>query len=189
MIHIDDAVLNEFLDRELDTAMQKQVKDHLVSCEDCRERLAEMEGLFAELADLPDVPLMVDLSRQVVARLSAEFKPRPIPRWTFPIIGLQLLVLLAVAIWLWPSVEPDLVVVGRTLPQTAEQLLPDFSLSEAVEPLVRGIESLGEIGAGFGPDSPLPILEGFLIIGVALIIWLAGSGLVLSQGFVMRNNS
>lgn len=188
MTHIDDALLNEYLDRQLDTAVLAQVEEHLTTCAACQARLEEMERLFVGLADLPEVPLMVDLSQQVVARISAEFKPRPIPRWTFPIIGLQMLAVLALVIWLWPSIQPELAGIGRTVPQTAEQLLPDFSLSEAFEPLISGIESLGELGAAVSPDSPLPILEGFLIIGAALVIWLAGSGLVLSRSFVIRNN-
>jgi anti-sigma factor RsiW len=189
MVHIDDSLLNEFLDRQLDAATQKRVADHLAKCDDCRERLTEMEGLFAALAEMPEAPLMVDLSRQVVARLSAEFQPRPMPRWTFPVIALQLLVTLALFIWVWPAAQPVLETAGRTLAQAAGQLQPDFSMSEAVAPLVNTLENLSELGEAVGPNSPLPVLEGFLIIGLTLILWLAGSGLLLRQSLAVQNKS
>ena len=188
MNHLNDTFLNEYLDQQLDPAAHERISVHLAGCSECRERLAEMEQLFTTMANLPEVPLMTDLSQRVVARISAEFKPRPIPRWTFPVIVLQLVAVLVVAIWLGPSMQPDLDSVGRNFSQTAEQLMPNLSLSEVVEPLLSGIKSLGELGEAVGPDAPLPILEGFLIIGLALIVWLAGSGLILSRSFVMRNN-
>jgi hypothetical protein len=141
------------------------------------------------LEEVEDVPLMVDISRQVVARLSAEFQPRPMPRWTFPIIALQLLAALALFIWVWPAAQPVLETAAQTLPQAAGQFLPDFSLSDAVEPLINGLESLSELGEAVGPNSPLPVLEGFLIIGLALILWLAGSGLLLRQSLAVQNKS
>lgn len=189
MTHIDDSLLNEYLDHQLDGAARERVRAHLAGCKDCRERLAETEWLFTSLEQLPEAPLMVDLSRQVVERISAEFKPRPIPRWTIPIVALQMLAALALFIWLWPFAQPMLESAGQTLPQTAEQLLPDFSLVEALEPLAGGMENLGEIGAAISPDSPLPILKGFLIIGLALILWLTGSGLLLRQSLIMQNDS
>jgi hypothetical protein len=189
MNHIDDDLLNEYLDEQLDAAMGKRVDAHLAGCYDCRERLAEMRQLFATMAELPEASLGVDLSRRVVARLSAEFRPRPIPRWTFPIIAVQKLVALALFVWLWPSVQPALETAGRTLPETAELLLPAFSLFDVVEPLFDGLERLSELGQTIGPDSPLPILEGFLIIGLAFILWLAGSGLLLRQSLTVQQKS
>jgi hypothetical protein len=95
----------------------------------------------------------------------------------------------ALFVWLWPSVQPSLETAGRTLPETAELLLPAFSLFDVVEPLFDGLDRLSELGQTIGPDSPLPILEGFLIIGLAFILWLAGSGLLLRQSLTVQQKS
>lgn len=193
MVHIDDSILNEYLDRQLDAAEQERVAGHLAECEDCQERLAEMENLFAGLAVLPEVALAVDLSERVVARLSAEFKPRPIPRWTIPVFALQLVAALVLFIWLWPMVQPVLGNVGELMVETAENLQPNLPLSDVAAPLIdtleSGLERLAEISEGLSPHASLSILEGFLIIGLALILWLAGSGLLLRQSLVIQNNS
>lgn len=188
MSHIDDELLNEYLDGELDRTLFGQVEAHLVGCDACRERVGEMRWLFGSLAEVPEVALGVDLSQRVVARLAAEFKPRPVPRWTFPVVALQLLMALALFVWLWPSVQSGLETVGQILPGTAE-MLPTFSLSDLFEPVVGGLERLGEYGQVIGLDSPLPILEGFLILGLAFILWLAGSGLLLKQSLAMQQKS
>ncbi|MFZ0544880.1 MAG: zf-HC2 domain-containing protein [Candidatus Promineifilaceae bacterium] len=189
MNHIDDYLLNEYLDGQLDAATRMRVGEHLAVCEDCQVRLAEEQALFASLAQMPDVPLTVDLSRQVVARLSAEFKPRPIPRWAIPVVALQVLTAVVLFVWLWPSIQPVLETAGQALPQNIEQILPDLSLSQAVDPLASGAEWLSDLGRALTPDSSLPILEGFLIIGLAFILWLAGSGLLLRQSLATPNKS
>jgi hypothetical protein len=192
MTHFDDTLLNEYLDRQLDAASHERLTVHLAGCEACQARLVEAQQLFEALEGLPEVPLMVDLSRQIVARLSAEFKPRPqpgwtLPRWTFPIIALQLIAALTLFIWLWPGMSSALGTAERELSLTADQLLPDLSLSQILEPLVGSFERLAEIGQAIGPSSTLPIYQGFLIIGLALIFWLAGSGLLLRQSLVAQN--
>lgn len=189
MTHIDNTLLNEYLDEQLETAVLERVEAHLAACASCRERLAGEKQLFAELAELPEIPLTVDLSPSVMARISAEIRPRPLPRWTVPIITLQMAAAAALFIWLWPSALPLLETAGQFLSQTAGQWLSDFSLSETVSPLFEEMDRLGQIGEVIKPDSPLPILEGFLIISLALILWLAGSGLILSQSLILKKES
>jgi RNA polymerase sigma-70 factor (ECF subfamily) len=146
---------------------------------------------YDEMAETLERSLTVDLSERVVARLSAELKPRPIPRWTVPIIGLQFVAALTLFVWLWPVVQLVYENVGEIVGQTAEQLQPDLSFSDVIAPMVDGLASglqgMGDIGGAFNPNSPLPILEGFLIIGLALILWLAGSGLLLKQSLAVQN--
>ena len=189
MAHISDELLNEYLDQQLDTTTHERLTAHLAACDDCQVRLLEAQQLFATLDALPEAPLMVDLSRQVVARLSAEFKPRPLPGWTLPIIVLQMIAALALFIWLWPVMDSALQTVGREVPQAIGRLLPEISLSQLLDPLASSFDRLSELGERLSPDLSLPIYQGILIIGLALILWLAGSGLVLRKSLFMQNNS
>ena len=189
MNHIDETLLNEYLDQQLDVSVREQVNDHLADCAACRERLAEKQQLFVMLKQVEEVPLMVDLSRQVVARLSAEFKPRPIPRWSLPIIAMQMVAALALFIWLWPSVQSFLEKAGQAISRMAIQLQPDLSFSQLINLISGFIDKLGEFGQGISPTSHLPVLEGFLIIGLALLFWLAGTGLVLRQSLTAPNET
>ncbi len=189
MTHISDNLLNEYLDQQLDTAVHERLTAHLTTCNDCQLRLSEAEQLFATLDALPEIPLMGDLSRQVVARLTAEFKPRPLPRWIFPVIVLQMIGALALSIWLWPVIGSALETVGREIPQVAGQLLPELSLSQLLNPLINSFDRLSDLGETLSPDFSLPIYQGFLIIGLALIFWLAGSGLVLRQSLFVQNDT
>jgi hypothetical protein len=78
---------------------------------------------------------------------------------------------------------------GEMVPGPAEQLLPSFSMSQVMEPLNRSVDGLADFGRAFDTGSSLPIFEGFLIIGLALIFWLAGSGLLLRQSLLVENRS
>lgn len=189
MNHISDSVLNQYLDRELETAVREQVAAHLAGCVACQARLAETERLFAAIEGVPEVPLTVDLSPAVVDLLGAELKPHPLPAWMRPVVLVQLVAALALVFWLWPVVGSALETVGDVLPGTAEQLLPSFSLSEMVEPLNRSVDELADFGRTFDTGSSLPMVEGFLIIGLALVLWLAGSGLLLRQSLLVENRS
>lgn len=197
MTHISDNLLNEYLDGALETAVYEQVSAHLAGCEACRVRLAKGQQLFAALDSVPEVPLMVDLSRQVMNRLTAELKPRPLPRWMSQVVAIQMVTALALFVWLWPVMGSAMETAESLLPQSADQMLPSVSLSQLLDPLSSTPDLLSDWGQTleqtlsqiFSPGSSLPILEGFLIIGLALVFWLAGSGLLLRQSLLLQNKS
>ncbi len=75
--HLDDSIINEYLDSALEPVRRAEVESHVAVCPDCAARLAELRALFAALESLPDVPLERDLSSAVMelirrAKLAAQ---------------------------------------------------------------------------------------------------------------------
>jgi hypothetical protein len=125
-MHLDDATLNEFLDRRLTRGSDRQVRDHLTACAACRKRLAALEDLTASLQALPEVRLTHDLVHPVLARV----RPRPAPRLLTWMTALETLAGAALIATIWPRLEAALATV-------AAQLVPP-TLSPWVETLVGG---------------------------------------------------
>ena len=71
LTHLDDVVLNEYLDGALPTEQINGVEAHLAICPACTVRLAEMQQVFAALTNLPDKPAPRDLVPAVLDRLDA----------------------------------------------------------------------------------------------------------------------
>ena len=77
------ALLDDFVDGQLATRDHRRVGDHLAECEGCRMRFASLQGLLAEVSDLPrafDPP--GDLWSGIAPRLSARARPEPTGRWS-----------------------------------------------------------------------------------------------------------
>jgi anti-sigma factor RsiW len=97
MNHLSDEVLNEFLDNALAPEIFAETQAHLAACQQCAAQLAELTGLFADLAALPEIPLDRDLSMAVLARIAPrEPLPRPVP-WVLAFQTLAILLLMTLA--------------------------------------------------------------------------------------------
>ncbi|HSB91290.1 MAG TPA: hypothetical protein VLD63_14845 [Anaerolineales bacterium] len=110
-MHLDDATLNEFLDRRLTRGSDRQARDHLKSCAACRTRLAALEDLTASLQALPEVRLTRDLVHPVLARVRRRSAPRLLTWMT----ALEALAGASLIATIWPRLEADLATVAALL--------------------------------------------------------------------------
>ncbi|MFZ5908520.1 MAG: anti-sigma factor family protein [Chloroflexota bacterium] len=69
MQHINEELLNEYLDDLLDAPARAAADEHLAACASCRRALADLETVTSLLASLPDEPLTRDLTPSVLAGL------------------------------------------------------------------------------------------------------------------------
>lgn len=69
MDHLNDALLNEYLDEALDKAARRRTEAHLASCPPCRARLDDLRTVFQDLGLLGEQPPARDLVPGVLARL------------------------------------------------------------------------------------------------------------------------
>jgi anti-sigma factor RsiW len=67
--HLPEEILNEYLDHALDDESRRRAGAHLAACDDCRRRLAELQGVASLLAGLPEAALRRDLAPSVLAKL------------------------------------------------------------------------------------------------------------------------
>ena len=80
--HISNYTLQAFLDQELSSADQRDVKKHLETCKKCQEAYQSLDKTVQQLTALPEFNLEVDLGAQVIAQLKTEEEiPRGIT-WT-----------------------------------------------------------------------------------------------------------
>ena len=79
--HISLALLQAYLDQELDQAEQQEVLSHLEQCPACQEELSRLESIFTRLDNLPELALDKDLSTSVLAQLQEETKVSPAITW------------------------------------------------------------------------------------------------------------
>jgi predicted anti-sigma-YlaC factor YlaD len=96
--HLDEQLLNMYLDGELDAAAIQAVQSHLDTCEACRAEVAAMQELFAALEELAPVPHLAPgvLERIEPAQRGLEQLPRR--RWLIP--ALQAAAALALLAWI-----------------------------------------------------------------------------------------
>lgn len=102
--HLEEEVLNEYLDGVLDAAAAQLVAEHLAGCTLCAGQLEALRSVFLALDNLPEAPLGHDLARGVLTKITP---PAEIVFSTRARLLLSLQAILAVALVaaLWPVIE------------------------------------------------------------------------------------
>jgi predicted anti-sigma-YlaC factor YlaD len=165
MNHLSESLLNEFLDDELAQETLVAVEAHVAECPECRARVEELRGLFAELKLLADELPSHDLSTLVLTS-----HPGLWLRLMLAVqAGLALGVLIAIFRYTWEYIATLLggLHVWEGLSRPIQFTLPAVQLSlpklPAYEPLI-----------------PLPLLVVTLVIVVAF--WWIGNIRLLRNG-------
>lgn len=177
MTHITNTQLNEYLDNTLAAEQRPAVEAHLATCADCRAALAELAGLFAELATLPDVAFAGDVAPVVVSTLEAEAAATD---WSSWVLAIQAAIGLGLLAWLWPSLQ-QLLQMASGLAETAViplQPQPRLLWQTILTQLTTASEQI-QLGWQFD----LPIEQWLILLISALVAWLVGNRLLfLEQG-------
>jgi len=195
--HLDEALLNEYLDQALAPSARTEVEAHLAHCPDCSARLMELRTLFADLEALPNLPLERDLAPGVLAAARRRSRPEPLASPVLPLI----FVLQAVA---------SISLLGLALPLIAQRFEPltTFQFGEQVSRLLTNVfvglnaswsalltsaqNLVNESAALAQPLQTLPFVSeaGLMICLTAVsLLWLLGNGLLLRPTRVFRSKS
>lgn len=169
MTHLSDGLLNEILDETLAPEARAAAEAHLAACPDCSTRLVELRALFAALDSLAELPLEVDFSPVIVARLGQTTSlPRPI-RW---LTALQAIGAVLAAGLVWPLAKTMLPAWNLPSLQNIFSDLTTFLVQTDFRfpHLVFDLPSLNL-------DLPATTLT-VTLLGAALF-WLAANGLLL----------
>jgi anti-sigma factor RsiW len=174
MSHVNDEELLAYLDDAFDATARTAIEHHLGSCATCRAELARWQALFAEVAALPDETPDVDLTPLVLAALA--------PRWSWRAwlaLTVQIVVALALAIWLLPGLSATLGAVDLTpLWQETSRWIDEqqTALSQAL----RTVESA--LAALRAPQIlQFQPVEWASVLVVAACVWLIGNRLLLKE--------
>lgn len=180
--HPAEITLHAYLDGALDAATHAQVQAHVAGCPTCSARLAQLAALFTALEALPDVPLRRDLTPAVLEALQPARTTLPIPRWAVALQLASAVVLLAFA-WPWLAGRLAGYVAAPLRAQIVAGVLNTWQALFAWWPAL--VTSASELTlpdldvARYAPALQLSPLAWWLLIGSAVVLWLAGNGLLL----------
>ncbi len=177
MQEFNDDLLHEYLDGTLDDETERAVAAHLARSPEARAQLAELEALFASLEALPELALTTDLSVAVVAEIGrGTAVARPLPRWVWGLLVGQVVAAVVLLGPRWSLLWPWL--------GTGRAIATDWLASVQLATLAW----LGEFWTGVTavwqqPNLPtltfdLPTAQWALLLGLALVVWLAGNRLL-----------
>ncbi len=172
MTHLNESLLNEYLDGALDAAAGAAITDHLAACGECRAALADLQAVFFALSEVAEVELAVDLS----ARVTAALVPEPSP-WLRPFLLAQIAAGVGMVTWLWPTVQGWLALAATAVRGALTAIQPiQFGLWERILGWETAV--LQQIQHA-RPAFNLAAGQWAWLIGLALIVWLAGNRLLL----------
>ncbi len=180
--HLDETALHEYLDEALDPTARTEVEAHLAGCSTCAARLAELQVLFTALEFLPEVSLEHDLTPAVLEAIRPAQTTPPALRWA---VVAQLAAAVALLFFAWPRVAGQFANLAsgqmrvQVIAGFANALRVLFSQWPAMlAPATKiGVPSLGV--TRYVPALQLSPLSWWLLIAAALVLWLAGNGLLL----------
>ena len=176
MTHLDDSLLNEYLDGALDPPARQAVEAHLAVCAQCRRQCAVLNRVFGLLAALPEEPLAADL-RPV--------QPLTLPRWLAPLALLQGLAAAALLAAAWPGALDGLDRGWRNLAVwgSAWAGAQHLGLAQTWAALIAAAQhaevTLGAWPLQLGPSPQWPLSSLALLGGSALAAWAAGLRVIL----------
>lgn len=190
-MHIEDTLLNEYLDSPLSPRERASVQSHLESCEACAARLGALRAVFDKLESLPDTPLNRDLSPAVSAAIRARTQPA-LP----PILRLAFAAQALVALALLTSTGP---VFAQYLPQIPIFRFGDLAMTTLartqntfaaeLRALLVSFQQITTGGLDLAGTVTMPSLSplgaGVFAVAVSLL-WLIGNGFLLRPARLRR---
>lgn len=173
MIHLDDALLNEYLDGVLNARQQQEVASHLAACGECRAALADLQQLFTALAEVKELPLAADLSARVLADIAPEPESSP---WLRPLLIAQMATAVLMLGFLWPTIQNWLGVMGTAV-STAIAALPPVEIAIGERLAAWQTTLLAQLRF---PNLPLDLAaaQWGILVALAFAAWLAGNRLL-----------
>lgn len=192
--HLEEAVLNEYLDGALDAAAAQLAAEHLAGCTLCAGQLEALRSVFLALDDLPEAPLGRDLARGVLTKITPPEEIVFSARARL-LLGLQAILSVALVAALWPVIE-----VGFS----AEVYWQAFeaALLSGIQ-LVNGWqvgwqelaaalpEKLGFVEQWIHQGTALPFstLQVVLLLGISGFAWLMVNGRLIGAGPVIKKSN
>jgi anti-sigma factor RsiW len=177
MEHIDESLLNEYLDNALTSDRQQVVEAHLRVCLACQMLLDDLRAVFVALDEIPDVGMKTDLSVRVLTEIRRQEDASAVRLRV--LVGVQVAATLGMLTWLWPRLQPWVQDASQRIATASGQLqLPRMLSWPQLTSALTGILD------GLVPARPvfeLALDQWGLLLGVALLAWLLGNRLLPSS--------
>jgi hypothetical protein len=176
MRHLDESLLNEYLDEVLDQSARHKTEAHLDICPDCQARLNDLRVVFYGLGLLTEKPLDHDLTPVILSRLP---ESRLSPGWRVALAiqaGLSMGLLGAIAQVVFRALQPMLYLQLQTnawadLTNNIMAHVPDIN-----------IQPMNLSGYSLPFSTPVTIA---LLVAV-VILWGLGNARLLKNGYEVQ---
>ena len=183
--HLEQDLLNEYLDHALEPGQQELIERHLLECDLCRARLDELRQLFVAIEAIPESRLEWDLSAEVMTEIRRQ-PPKQISAWSNLAFILQAFVATIILAAAWPVISGGFPVIPFILssgPSIAPLIeLTQFWSSESQQILQAiqqaGFQDLDWIRQVFFTNQSA-LLAWTTCLGVTFVLWLVGNSLLL----------
>lgn len=183
MKHITEEQLNDYLDNLLDEPTRHSIQAHLSLCAECHSRLDEIEGVFAKLESLSDIPMPRDLTPLIMAYLPGR---EPAPVWTRGFAAQSGIVagfLFWVAVQAIPFVRlPSLPPLEMPIPEIEALIARLLALQFKFYPFnPPDFDFDLPVVQFYTPAIHLPISTSYLVtlVMLALLLWVIGNVILL----------
>lgn len=93
--HVPDALMDRFIEGDLDDALAAEIATHLDACPRCATRASHLEPLSAYFASADDPEVPPSLVAEVLAALDRPVRPGPEPAIAAGLLALALVALIA----------------------------------------------------------------------------------------------
>lgn len=176
MNHIDESLLNEYLDEALPEDQSRAISAHLANCQTCMHALNELKLVFSALDEVADIPLTTDLTPEVMAKLGQRHTSMS-TRLRLAVV-VQAVATLTMVIWLWPLIRLWLDRMGQQFVEMSAwfQSLQSLNLEQASTQVYAWFDWLREAG----PKIDVTTGQWIALLTIALIAWLAGNGFLMT---------
>ena len=196
-VHLEQALLNEYLDGALEPGQQERIERHLQECDMCQARLDELRQLFGAIERMPESRLERDLSVAVMAEIRRQ-PAKHASAWSNLVFIIQTAAAAAILAAAWPVLTgglPEITFNPSAGPFTVLliEIVRFWSIqSQQILQTVQqtGIQNLDWIGQLFFANQST-VLAWTTCLGVTFILWLVGNSLLLrsqKSNFNRRNS-
>lgn len=126
--HYPEETYHQYLDHELDAPTRQDFEVHIAQCQVCTQHLAALEQFFGQIAALPELDLEIDLTDQVLSKIS--YLDAPLPRAIRRTSNIQIAVSLVLLILSFPLIgQVQIPEFNLTIPAIE---LPVFDVNQFV---------------------------------------------------------
>jgi anti-sigma factor RsiW len=181
--HFDEITFHEYLDGELKGASKAVFEGHLKDCGQCRDELAALEALFAEIARAPEQTMPTDIAAPVTHALRRPAQPRLRFGW---LVAVEAALAFLLSILGWPLLQREIGALDIAQLLGAAQFtfgIPDAG--EVAASWASLIELLNDLWVEVAVFSPTISVEGYptllvaALFGSAALLWLVGNRALL----------
>jgi len=148
MIHLNDELLNAYIDNELDYSKISEINDHIKICSECLNKLKAMRGVENQLKNLVTYNTTDNFTLSVMEKINlsiAHFKPKKSYLFRF-IFGFFVAITLGICVAAFAAITPaassfDINTIVENVSSDAQSIFSSYKIlfSKQIVSIIGGV--------------------------------------------------